>query len=238
MTGCIDALQCNIVIRLGRRVAHLAIFTGGRARRKLADRIFERAHSIPHPQDGETLPILIEDNPSREFFFPISSEEARSVLKSLPEQDSEGITHIWLRRTRKADFIDGEWPIATFICGSGVRLITLYAWPNDMTLRFGQKKPSARLQNEIVRFGGRIRKVGREWIGEFTLTSLRKYCVQGFLFHEIGHHVDDYYRLWSKANRKKTEDFADQYAVAMTAKTTHVLNWLDQAASTSSTNSG
>ena len=45
---------------------------GGRMRPKLADNIFARAHSIQRPSEGEELPIFITDNPSRDYFFPIS----------------------------------------------------------------------------------------------------------------------------------------------------------------------
>ncbi len=204
----------------------------------MADRIFQRAHSVERPGPNDPLPILLEDNPSREFFFPISADEALAALKSLPKRDYAGITHLWLRRVKKDDFVEGERPLATFICGSGVRMITLYAWPKDMKLRFGQKKPSNRWQNEIKRYGGSIQKIGREWVGEFTLPALRRFCIQSILFHEVGHHVDQYCRHWSQANYKEVEEFADQYALAMTANATRVFNRLAQAASTSSTYSG
>lgn len=201
---------------------------GGRERRKFADNIFARAHSLERPSPNEELPILIEDNPSRDFFFPLSGKEIVEALKSLPKRDYEGITHIWLRRLKKSDFINRSQPLAWFACGSGVRLITLYPWPNSMELSLGQKRPSNRIVNETERYGGVIRKRGREWVSEWSLASLRQFYLQGILFHEVGHHIDLYYRHFSDANIKELEEFADQYALAKTATATYVFNRLEK----------
>lgn len=201
---------------------------GGRERRKFADNIFARAHSLEQPGPNQGLPVLIEDNPSRDFFFPLSGDEVVEALKSLPKRDYEGITHIWLRRLKKTDFINHAQPLASFSCGSRVRLITLYPWPNSMTLSYGQKKPSNHIINEVSRFGGEIKRRGREWVSEWTLRSLRQFYLQGILFHEVGHHIDQYYRHFSDANTKETEEFADQYALAKTATATYVFNRLEK----------
>ena len=207
---------------------------GGRGRRKLADNIFSRAHSIARPSMNDALPIVIEDNPSSELFFPLTADEVVKALKSLPKRDYEGITHLWLRRGKRRKCVNGEQPLATFICGSGVRVITLYAWPSDLTLRFGPKRPSNRVQKEVERFGAVVKKVGAQWIAKFTLPELRHYLIH-VLYHEVGHHIDWHYRHWSKANRKQVEDFADQYAFEKTANAKHVFNQLDQTASPTST---
>ena len=199
---------------------------GGRQSRKFADNIFQRAHSIERPNSQDQLPILIEENPSRDFFFPLSGGEVLEALRSLPKRDYEGITHIWLRRLKKSEFINRSQPLAWFACGSGVRVITLYPWPNSMELSFGQKRPSNRIVNETNRYGGVIRRRGRQWFSEWTLPSLRKFYLQGILFHEVGHHIDQYYRHFSAANSKGVEEFADQYALAKTAISTHVYNRL------------
>lgn len=52
---------------------------------------------------------------------------------------------------------------------------------------------------------------------EFGLDSLKALYTELLLFHEIGHHLDQYCRRWTKANRKQVEDFADQYAYERTA---------------------
>ena len=201
---------------------------GGRESRKFADNIFQRAHSIQPPSPRDQLPILMEENPSRDFFFPLDGREVIEALKSLPKRDYEGITHVWLRRLKKSDYINRHQPLAWFACGSGVRIITLYPWPNSMELTFGQKRPTNRVVNETERYGGVIKQRGREWFSEWTLQSLRRFYLQGILFHEVGHHIDQYSRLLSAADAKRAEEFADQYALAKTATATHVFNRLEK----------
>jgi len=194
---------------------------GGRTYPKIADRVFNRAHSLERPLPHDILPLIIEENPSRDFFFPLSATQVVEALKALPKRDYEGITHIWLRRISKADFIDGSHPLATFICGSGVRVITLYPWPTNMLLPYGSKRPSNRTVNEVEKFGAEIKKVGKEWFSKWDTDGLKKYYIQTLLYHEVGHHIDQYYRSW-----KAAEEYADQYAIAKTATATHVFNKL------------
>jgi len=195
-------------------------------RLRFEDNIFNRAHSLKQPNINDDLPILIQDNPSRDFFFPLSVEEVFEALKALPKNEYEGITHIWLRRLKKTDFINNEKPLAEFICGSGVRVIVLYPWERTMLQNFGVKKPSNRKINEYQRYGVDIKKSGNSWKCKWNINNLRKYYINNLLYHEVGHHVDWYFRYWSKANLKQVEEFADQYAIQKTATATHVFNRL------------
>lgn len=199
---------------------------GGRTRRKFADSIFARAHSIQRPSPHDELPVLIEDNPSRDFFFPLNGEEVVEALKALPKRDYAGITHIWLRRLKKQDYLDGSQPYATFICGSGVRLITLYPFPVDLTYSFGRKRPPNTTVNEAKRFGAKVNQVGKEWQANWNHSTLRRFYAH-ILYHEVGHHVDWYSRNWSQANSKELEEAAEQYAFAKTATGQHVINRLN-----------
>lgn len=199
---------------------------GGRERLRLNDNIFQRAHSLSKPSEDEDIPLLIQDNPSRDFFFPISAEEANEAIQALPNDDSAGLTHIWLRRINKIDFERGRLPLAEFICGSGVRLVVLYPFPKSLIMDLGNKKPSARKLKELSKFCNNILHVKGNWSIQWDIDSLRKYYINNLLYHEIGHHIDWYSRHWSKANNKKVEEFADQYAIQKTALTTQVINQL------------
>lgn len=201
---------------------------GGRERRRFADNIFARAHSIERPTSDVELPILLEDNPSRDFFFPLNGEEVIEALKALPQDDYAGITHVWMRRLKKQDYLDGSQPFATFSCGSGVRLITLYPFPRDLSYSFGSKRPPNSAFNDVSRFGAEIIQVGNDWRANWSIDALRGFYAH-VLYHEVGHHVDWYRRFWSKANRKELEEAADQYAFARTATARHVINRLDDS---------
>jgi hypothetical protein len=65
---------------------------GGRHRRKMTDNIFKRLHSLSKPGLQDELPFLIEENPSRDFYFPISANEALEVLNGISSSQLRGIT--------------------------------------------------------------------------------------------------------------------------------------------------
>mgnify|MGYP000067038661 FL=1 len=201
---------------------------GGRTRARLNDNIFMRAHSLKRPSSTDELPILIQDNPSRDFFFPISADEASEAIKALPKDDSLGITHIWLRRFSKTEYEKGALPLAEFICGSGVRVIILYPFPKNMIMNLGSKKPSARKLKELGEWCSDIKKADGSWVLRWNLPALRKYYINNLLYHEVGHHVDWYNRYWTMANARQAEEFADQYAIQKTATATQIFNKLEK----------
>ena len=185
---------------------------GGRRYPKIADRIFNRLHNLAPPGPHDTVPILIEENPSRDYGFPLSGEETLEALRALPERDYDGITHLWLRRIGAAERRRRP-PLAEYICGSGVHLVVMYPWRTDGCLDLGRHRPTGKRAQLYERFGARVQRTKGGWSVEFAEEELRRFWVH-LLYHEIGHHVDWYQRQWSKANRKVTEEFADQYAVS------------------------
>lgn len=134
-----------------------------------------------------------------------------------------------MRRITKGDYECGQIPFAEFICGSGVRLIVLYPWPKDMLLFVGKKRPNKQLLSNYAEWTTDLRKRGENWFLLWASKPLRHFYIQHLLYHEVGHHVDRYQRHWSKANLKKIEDFADQYAIQKTATSIHVFNRLEKA---------
>lgn len=181
---------------------------GGRVIPKLADKIFARAHSLQRPSPGDSLPIFITDNPSRDFFFPIGVDEIRRELAHLPRRDWRKITHIWFRRFKKTEYEANELPLAEFSCG----------WPRNLEWGHGQKKPAAALLKVLDRYGAELEFREGWWISVWTEPALKDFYIEYLFFHEIGHHVDWYSRHWSKANNRTLEDAADQYAFSRTTK--------------------
>lgn len=58
---------------------------GGRKRPKLADNKFNGQHNLTAPNEREETPIFILDNPSRDFYFPVTVEEVKETLNRLPK---------------------------------------------------------------------------------------------------------------------------------------------------------
>ena len=87
---------------------------GGRCRRKLDGNVFIRLHSFHRPTEFDELPIIVADNPSRDYYFPVSPDEIKATLANLP--DSGIVTHVWLRKHNKKNNL-----IIDSIKGSGIR---------------------------------------------------------------------------------------------------------------------
>jgi len=185
---------------------------GGRVRQKIPDNIFQRAHSVSRPGPLDELPIVMRDNPSRDFFFPVMPEEALQALKKLPQRDVETITHLWFRRVNKRDYGEGTVPFAEFCCGSGVRMVVLYPWPTTLRLNYGTTRPPASTLNWLAQWTRDLVNDNGTWFLHWTEDAVRAFYLEHLLLHEIGHNVDWYRRRWTKANRRNAESFADDYA--------------------------
>lgn len=201
---------------------------GGRTRARVPDGIFRRAHSLKRPGPHDQLPIVIEDNPSRKFFFPLTGDEVVQALEALPNNASAGLTHVWLRRASENQLVRGSLPLAEFVCGSGVRAVILYPWRRDLKICLGRKKPNGKFARGYVKFGAELIRERGWWYAAFSDRDLRRFYVENLLYHEVGHHVDWYERNWSGANQKQVEEAADQYAVQWSRTAKHVLNKIEK----------
>jgi len=190
---------------------------GGRMRRRMTDNIFTRCHSLKPPGLGEPTPIVLRDNPSRDYFFPLAPDECLKVLRGLPNHAADDLTHLWFRRIRSSARGTGSRPLAQFICGSRVRVIVLYPWRRDLRHYLDKEKPRGAFCNKMSRYAGEPQRDDRGWFFQFEASELRRYYLEQLLLHEVGHHVDWYSRHWSKANTRAIESAADSYAVEWTA---------------------
>jgi hypothetical protein len=187
---------------------------GGRTHLKCTDGIFKRYHTLLPPSENEEKPVFLVENPSKDFYFPASVEEIKETLKKLPKEHTEILTHIWLDKVKKRDYLSGEMPQGMFICGSKVYLIKLYAVPKDNKMLFGKKKPNNKRLTFYKPYCTDLQYGKEGWYLQWTQEAMKKYFLEKLLLHEIGHCVDFVYqRHWSKANSKQVEDFADNYAV-------------------------
>lgn len=187
---------------------------GGRMRLKCADGIFKREHNLLPPTVDQERPVFIVENTSRDFYFPVTVDEIKETLKLLPAAHTKHLTHIWLDKVKKSDYLKGETLQGAFTCGSKVYLIKLYAVPTDNKMLFGKKKPTTKELSFYKPYCIDLQHDKNGWYLQWTTESIKKYFLEKLLLHEIGHCVDYFYEHhWSKANLKQVEDFADNYAV-------------------------
>ncbi len=192
---------------------------GGRTFPKLADKVFNRKHSLTAPADGEPKPLYIVDNPSRDFYFPVTIEDIKGVLAKLPVDQVDHLTHIWLQKIKKADHMNGDALQGSFICGSGVYLIVLHPFPVNNRMLLGKEKPTRRILNYYKQYTTQLLEDKNGWYLQWTEETIRSYYLESLLLHEIGHSIDSfYYKHWSKAATKRNEHVAENY-VALWANT-------------------
>ena len=140
---------------------------GGRCRLKLDDNIFAREHCFHAPTEFDEVPILMVDNPSRDYYHPVSPDEIKAVFYDLP--GSGIVTHIWLRKHNKE-----RNSIVECIKGSGVYLITLYPLLKEGLHFLGKDKP---LEKDIRWYSPYAKVIEREggWYAQFTETSAKEF---------------------------------------------------------------
>lgn len=190
---------------------------GGRRFPKVTDNILKRFHSLQAPSPQDELPIFRRDNPLRDFNFPIDENDIRTQPKHLPNENTEGLTHIWLRRIRKKEYESGEALQGMFIRGSGVFLVVINPFPKNLRMVFGNKKPSKKTLKEYSRWTRNLvfDEAAKTWHLQWTEEAIHDYYLNTLLLHEIGHFVDKYS---PKTKSKEQEDFADAYALIWHSK--------------------
>ena len=156
---------------------------GGRCRRKLDGNVFVRLHSFNPPTEFDELPIIAVDNPSRDYYFPVSPDEIKAALANLP--NSGIVTHVWLRKhNKKGDYI------VDAIKGSGVYLITLYPLLKDYRHYMGKKKP----ENKEIRWYSpyaQMTEMEDGWYAVFTESSAKDFYLEKL----IPYGVDSLFKL-------------------------------------------
>lgn len=188
---------------------------GGRTSPKIANKIFNRQHSLQKPSENDESPIFIKDNPSKDFYFPISETEILEKINQLPDEYRKNITHIWLKKVDKEDYENGDSLQGAFVCGSGVNLIVLSAFPKNLKMIFGARKP---LKKDLTLYskwteGLHFDEKKNVWFLQWESEKIREYYLEFLLLHEIGHFIESFSdRFWSQANSIKRENFADNFA--------------------------
>lgn len=186
---------------------------GGRLRVKCKDGIFNRYHSFLKPSKGVETPVFMVENPSKDFYFPITPDDIKEVLKKLPNEHTRSLSYIWLRKIKKRDYLNDPLQ-GSFIVGSGVHLIILYPFPIDNRMIFGKVKPLQKKVNYYKNYTTELQQDDKGyWYLQWAEDEIKKYYLENLLLYEIGNSIHSYYSIyWSKAADKKKEAFADSYA--------------------------
>ena len=145
---------------------------GGRLRNKMEDNIFKRFHSFAKPSIFEEVPIILKENPSKNFFFPISIDDIHQTFLT------EKYTHIWFRKVKQKDYELGKVDISEHITGSGVKLLIIYAFSKDLKLRYGFTKSQNRRKHLLEKFDAILKQDILGYYFQFTELNLKKYYLE------------------------------------------------------------
>ena len=155
---------------------------GGRTFPKLSDKLFNRQHNLAAPTSTEETPIYIFENPSRDFYFPVTIDEIKLTLSKLPKEHTEHLTHIWLQKIKKSDYLNGDTFQGCFICGSNVYLIVLHPFPTDNKMRFGKTKPENKNLNYYKKYSIDLQQDDYGWFLQWTEETIKDYYLMTFYF--------------------------------------------------------
>ncbi|NOQ73479.1 MAG: hypothetical protein GQ574_15850 [Crocinitomix sp.] len=185
---------------------------GGRKYNKWLNSTFDRFHNLEPLLEYDDTPVFIVDNPSRDFFFPVTKEDIQEQLKNLPDYQIKWLSYIWLKKQSQKEFDNENSLQGCYIWGGGIQLITLYSFPNDLKMNFGKKRPKQSTLNWYKAFCSRLVEEKQNWYLQWTKEEIKNYYLNGLLLHEIGHHIDNQYK-YSIASITKAEKWADNYAL-------------------------
>ncbi len=144
---------------------------------------------------------VLTENPSRDYYHPCKANEYLEVLKQLPDEYTENVKAIILKRTSKSDqklLVEAR---RRYDC------VILNAFPktNEWVYAF---KPA----DSFIRHCNPWCKNWIEDKGLFKLVwtpdEVKRYYLYHLFLHEIGHINEQ----WSKS-LKKREDFAENFAL-------------------------
>lgn len=185
---------------------------GGRTFNKRLNSTFNRLHNLEPLSEGDESPAFIVDNPSRDFFFPITVEDIQEQLSKIPNYQVKWLSYIWLKKQSQKDYEKENSLQGVYIWGGRVQLIALYSFPRDLKMNFGKKKPKQSTLNWYKAFCINLIEEKDNWYLQWTTEEIKQYYLNGLLFHEIGHHIDSHYK-YSVASNAKAEKWADGYAL-------------------------
>lgn len=191
-----------------RKNKNLGQLKGGRKRWKLSRRCNDEL--LQAPAIGAELPIYIEDNPSKDFYFPISIAEIKQIWDNLPKEGLRPLTYIWLRKISSNAFNSRRYPSGLYTYFNSRTAICLYAWPKDRILRLGNHRPSSDYLRLFDDTNPELFKKNNRWCLKFSEAGLKELFTRVFL-HEVGHHVDaSRQTIFGRSNRG-AEDVAENY---------------------------
>jgi len=188
-----------------RRSRKIGLTQGGRVRDGKANekgsRVFTRDVWLRLSGESDVRWRVLRENPSRDFCHPVGVRAIRGVLDRLPEELTDGVAAIVLRRLPKVDERLGvearrRWSV-----------VILNAFPKDRRQVWTGGRPRAAMKHNEP-WCDRWTKEGDDWVLSWTRDEARRYYLYHLLLHEVGHLNEPRTR-----RGKRAESFAEDFAL-------------------------
>lgn len=158
-----------------------------------------------HFDDAE-IPFIRIEPTHADFIFPITANDVRTTLLSVPSQFIAGLKAVLVPSGSKKQiaaikgrFIHGEyWQSCIF----------LHPYPKDLMTRVYDRVPNPAVIQAYTRAGATIVPQNTGIKLSFDIDSLSRFYLRDVLIHEIGHHV----RGPERAATQQSESFARWFA--------------------------
>lgn len=183
---------------------------GGRSHLPTAEAVFDRALKLEMPEASEAWPRYITDAVPKDVFFPASAEEIDAVFRQLPGTDTDGISHIWLRRAKASEFRSGRIPLAEYIAWGDIAAIVFYPWPESLRLPL-TKKPADKVLIRYKRWKPAPVSHKGKWHFSWSADTARDFCLTELVRHMVLVH-SDFRKDHLAREKRRGEEIPVQYA--------------------------
>lgn len=143
-----------------------------------------------------------------EFIMPVTIDEVKNLLRSVPQQFVSGLEGVFLLGGSKKQAL--SWVNFAAYGRYGRNKIYLHPYPKKYLIRRYSSPPKPHVLIDYKRTGALITEKPGKFIVEFTPDALRQFYLRDVLMHEIGHHVDR--DNFGKKPRRREESFAEWFA--------------------------
>jgi hypothetical protein len=168
------------------------------------DRVYDKYYAqIKAATHG---PCFFEEKSHNSFIVPVTLQDLKSEYSKIPGSLRAGLKGIFLlggtskiQNTSKTNFRFGTyWNNCIFI----------HPYPKNLMEKSYAKSPRPHVLNDYKRVGAEVDVKNGGVRVKFTKKALREFYLRDVFIHEMGHHVDRFF----KKNDAKSEGFAEWFA--------------------------
>lgn len=192
-----------------RRSRNIGKTQGGRVKDGRAyekwSRIFTQDIWTKLSESGEKWQVLRE-NASRDFYHPCDGSDYLALLNRLPEQITNNVRAIVLRRTPKLDEAWGVEARKRYFC------VILNSFRKSREMVWS-KPPNDGTKSHYAPWCENWIESTNKWVLKWSVEEVRRYYLYHLFLHELGH----INQPWSNS-RSKREKFAENFALTWARK--------------------